>query len=204
MGKWLPKIYDKLMAPMEKRMFRSIRNSLVGQAQGQVLEIGSGTGLNFPYYTSKTDKVTAIEPDITMREQSLKRAQEASLVIDVQEADAERLPFPDDSFDTVIGTLVLCTIPDPDKALAEIRRVCKSDGRILFFEHVRVQQPFLARIQSAVTPLWKRLYDGCHLDRDTLSTIKKAGFSVDHVKEYKRGLFIVIEASNEDPHRSRQ
>ncbi len=195
MGKWFPKVYDTLMAPLEKRKFRLIRQRLIGKASGKVLEVGSGTGINFPFYNG-ADKVIATEPDSIMRERSLKRLKDASVPIDVIVGDAQALSYPDNSFDTVVGTLVLCTIPDPEKALNEMRRVCKPDGQILFFEHVLVKQPFFARLQDWSTPLWKKVCDGCHLNRDTLSTIKKVGFTVDNVDVHSRGLFLVIEAMN--------
>lgn len=159
------------------------------------MEVGSGTGFNFPYY-KHADKVIAIEPNPLMKQQSLKRIKGTKVPIEVIIGDAEVLPYPDDSFDTIVGTLVLCTIPDPEKALNEMRRVCKPNGKILFFEHVRVRQPIIASIQNWMTPLWKRVCDGCHLNRDTLSTIKKVGITVDELKEYNGGFILVIEATN--------
>lgn len=195
MGKWFPEIYETFMAPLEKFKLRSIRKGLIQKATGHVLEIGSGTGFNFPYY-KHADKVVAIEPNPVMRQKSLKRVKGMEVPIDINFGDAEVLPFPDDSFDTIVGTLVLCTIPDPEKALYEMRRVCKPNGKILFFEHVRVKQPLIARAQNWMTPLWKRVCDGCHLNRDSLSTIKNVGITVDDLKEYNQGFIIVIEATN--------
>lgn len=195
MGKWFPKAYDTLMAPLEKIKLRSIRKELIQKATGQVLEIGSGTGFNFPYY-KHADKVIAIEPNPLMKQQSLNRVKGTKVPIDVNIGDAEVLPYSDDSFDTIVGTLVLCTIPDPEKALNEMRRVCKPNGKILLFEHVLVRQPIIAGLQNWMTPLWKQVCDGCHLNRDTLSTIKKAGITVDDLKEYNRGFIIVVEATN--------
>lgn len=111
-------------------------------------------------------------------------------------ASAEQLPFPNNSFDTVVGTLVFCTIPYPEQALGEIRRVCKSEGQILLFEHVRLDHPFYGRLQDWLTPFWKKLCDGCHLNRNTLSIIEKAGFTITHVKHHYKGLFFVVEAIN--------
>lgn len=95
---------------------------------------------------------------------------------EVVEAPAERLPFPDDSFDTVVCTLVLCTVDDPDRAIAEVRRVLKPGGRLLLIEHVRSHDPRIARWQDRVTPLWKRIGHGCHPNRDTAAALARAGF----------------------------
>src|SRR5690606_5793131 len=120
---WFPKWYDTFMSPLEKRGFQRLRKSLIGKAQGKVLEIGSGTGANFPYY-DRAEEVTALDPNSMMREKSMVRAEQATVPIDVISGDVENLPFMDNVFDTVVGTLVLCTIPNPIKALEEIRRVC--------------------------------------------------------------------------------
>jgi ubiquinone/menaquinone biosynthesis C-methylase UbiE len=195
MGTWFERWYDRLMGPLEKRGFGKIRESLLSKAEGRVLEIGSGTGFNFPYY-EKADEVIAIEPQALMLEKSLERAKHSRVPITVISADAERLPFPDNHFDTVVGILVLCTIPDPEKALTEIRRVCKPDGKVLLFEHVRLNNPFLGPLQDWLTPVWKRLCDGCHLNRNTLDTVKHAGFNVVRIERFYRNIFLVVEAVN--------
>ncbi|WP_280769178.1 class I SAM-dependent methyltransferase [Salipaludibacillus daqingensis] len=197
MPNWLPHMYDTLMKPLERLKFRALRKGIIQKATGEVLEIGSGTGFNFPLYKN-ADKVIAIEPKAVMRDQSISRAKESHVSIEVKDADAQELPFADNSFDTVVGTLVLCTIPDPDKALYEIKRVCKPNGNILFLEHVQMPHSIFAKLQNWITPLWKRMCDGCHLNRDSLSTIKKAGFTIVQVKEYNSGFIITIEAKNED------
>ncbi|MFC4767129.1 class I SAM-dependent methyltransferase [Effusibacillus consociatus] len=196
MSKWFPRLYDTMMEPLEKRGFREIRKKLVHNLPGNVLEIGSGTGLNFPYY-KEAQKVIAIEPEPIMIERSLTRAKNAHVPIEVISAKSEQLPFPDNSFDAVVNTLVLCTIPDPVKALAEINRVCKSDGKVLFFEHVRLDDPILGRLQDWLTPVWKRLCDGCHLNRNTLELIKQAGFKVTRIQRYYKDIFLVIETLNQ-------
>lgn len=195
MGKWFPKFYDSLMGPLERGSFQPIRKQLIQNVHGQVLEVGSGTGINFPYYL-QAEKVIAIEPAPLMRDQSLNRAANAHVPIEVITARAEELPFPDDSFDVVVSTLVFCTIPDPIKALEEVKRACKPNGTVLFFEHVRLNHRFLGRLQDWLTPVWKRLCDGCHLNRDTLEVINQVGFKVIHVKRYYKDIFLVIEATN--------
>ncbi|MCM3431712.1 class I SAM-dependent methyltransferase [Brevibacillus agri] len=195
MGKWFPKLYDSLMSPLERRGIQNVRINLIQKAQGKVLEIGSGTGLNFPFYL-QAEQVVAIEPEPLMRKQSLLRANKSRVPIEVILAGAEELPFLDNSFDTVVGTLVLCTIPDPQKALEEIRRVCKPNGQILLFEHVKVNHPVLGRIQDWMTPVWQRLCDGCHLNRNTLEIVKHTGFHVRHIERHFKNIFVVIEAVN--------
>lgn len=177
MGKWFPKLYDTLMGPLERRGIQDIRKTLIQKASGKVLEIGSGTGLNFPHY-QRAESVVAIDPEPLMRKQSLLRANQATVPVEVIVAGAEELPFSNNSFDTVVGTLVLCTIPDPQRALYEIRRVCKPNGQVLLFEHVKINHLVLGRIQDWLTPIWKRLCDGCHLNRNTLELVKQTGFRV--------------------------
>jgi ubiquinone/menaquinone biosynthesis C-methylase UbiE len=195
MSRWFSKVYDSMMVPLEQKGLAEIRKNLIRHAQGKVLEIGSGTGLNFPYY-EQAENVTAIEPEEFMRERSLSRASRSHVPIDVILADAEILPFRDNTFDTVVGTLVLCTIPSPLKALEEVRRVCKPGGKILVLEHVRLDRPILGRIQDWLTPVWKHLCDGCHLNRNTLDLVSKAGFKIVRVKRYYKNIFLEIEIIN--------
>ncbi|OUM87883.1 MAG: methyltransferase type 11 [Bacillus thermozeamaize] len=194
---WFPKLYDHLMEPLERSGLRRIRQQLLKEAQGKVLEIGSGTGANFPFYDPvRVQCVIAVEPAEQMRRRSLAKIEQAAVPVDVVAAGAENLPFPDAFFDTVVGTLVFCTIPDPEKALQEVRRVCKPGGKVLIFEHVRLESPFLARLQDLLTPVWKRLCDGCHLNRNTLQLVRRSGLQVKRVESFYRDLFLVIEAVN--------
>ncbi|MGE7274838.1 class I SAM-dependent methyltransferase [Brevibacillus panacihumi] len=147
MGKWFAQLYDMFMMPIEKRGFHSIRKELLENATGAVLEIGAGTGLNFPYY-QHVDKVVAIEPNQTMRERAQQRLAFSNFPIELLEGDAQQLPYPDNTFDTIVGTLVFCTIPNPDIALREMKRVCKPDGKLLLFEHVRLSHTVFGRIQD--------------------------------------------------------
>ncbi|MGM0876908.1 MAG: class I SAM-dependent methyltransferase [Bacillota bacterium] len=195
MGKWFAEVYDFLMFPLERKGLRNIRKNIVRRAKGNVLEIGSGTGLNFPYY-EQANRVIAIEPNHLMKEKSLVRAKKVDIPIEILVTKAEELPFADNSFDSVVGTLVLCTIPIPSKALAEIRRVCKPDGDVLFFEHVRLNRPLLGRLQDWLTPVWKHFCDGCHLNRDTLELVRIAGFQVNHIEFYWKNIFVQIETIN--------
>ncbi len=182
------------MRPLEKKSFLTIRRQLIGKAHGEVLEIGCGTGVNFSFY--RQVKVTAIEPNEVLREAALRRSAQAQAPIHVMEGNAEALPFKDNSFDTVVATLVFCTIPDPQKAIREIMRVCKPGGRLLFFEHIRHEQSWAASLQDLLTPVWKRVFDGCHLNRDTEALLKREGIQITELKSYFKKLFITVEAEN--------
>jgi ubiquinone/menaquinone biosynthesis C-methylase UbiE len=151
------------------------RIRIVEGARGDVLEVGAGNGFNFPHYRAAT-RVVAIEPDPAMLKRGLPRARAASIPIELRPGDAHNLAFPDDSFDTVIFSLVLCTIPDPARALAEARRVLRPGGEIRFYEHVRSKDPAIARKQDRWLKPWRAVNLGCHPNRDTVATIESAGF----------------------------
>ncbi|WP_186578214.1 class I SAM-dependent methyltransferase [Aquibacillus kalidii] len=198
MGKCFPRIYDFAMAPLERKKLKGFRKNLIANAEGRVLEIGSGTGVNFGFYLPiRTKYVDAIEPNPDMKERSVKRIEAASVPIQVHLVGAEKLPFPDNTFDSVVATLVFCTIPDPEQALREIQRVSKPGSSILLFEHVRMNDsPFLAKIQEKLTPLWKKVCDGCHLNRNTKELILQSGLKVTHVNTYYKGLFVTMNCTN--------
>lgn len=187
--------YDFLMGPLEKRKFLRIRKGLLSKATGSVLELGAGTGVNFPLYEG-VKKVTAIEPSQHMIKCSLSKKKQSVVPIDIVQADAEVLPFGANTFDTVVATLVFCTIPNPEKAILELKRVCKHDGKILLFEHVKMENHFLSVLQDLLTPAWKKICDGCCLNRDTLKLLKAHGLTILTVEKYYRDLFIVVESVN--------
>jgi ubiquinone/menaquinone biosynthesis C-methylase UbiE len=142
-----------------------------------VLEFGAGTGLNLRLYPPETT-VVALEPEPTMARKALARSADASQV-HVVRGSAEALPFPDATFDMAVACLVFCTIEDPLWAAAEVRRVLRPDGRLLLYEHVRSPHPRGARCQDRLTPMWRRVGAGCHPNRDTMATLRAAGFDVD-------------------------
>lgn len=174
--KWFAAIYDKMLASEEKKFLGAIRAEMLKDVTGEVLEIGAGTGANFQYYPGGVH-VIAIEPDPFMLERARKRAVGASN-IELRQAAAEELPFPDASFDFVIDTLVLCSVRDPRKALAEIKRVLKPGGDIRLYEHVRYQNPIGALSQDIISPVWQWFGAGCHPNRDTGRLLREAGFEV--------------------------
>jgi ubiquinone/menaquinone biosynthesis C-methylase UbiE len=170
-------LYDPLGVFMERGWMGERRARLLSGARGAVLEVGGGTGANLTYYHD-VDRVTVVEPDPHMRKKLRPKAVTANVPIEVSAAGAEALPFPDASFDTVVSTLVLCTVPDQALALGEIRRVLRPGGRLLFVEHVRAAGPW-ARWQDRIEPLWGLLLGGCHPNRDTVSDIEEAGFEIE-------------------------
>jgi Methylase involved in ubiquinone/menaquinone biosynthesis len=198
MGRWGAALYDMVMAPLERGGFQAIRKKLLRRARGKVVEIGAGTGVNFPYYT-EAEHVIALDPAPAMVARSLPRTAHVAVPIEVIVANAEALPFPDHTFDTVVGTLVLCTISDPRQALCEMRRICQPAGTALFFEHVRVHHPLIGWLQDWLTPLWKHMAGGCHLNRDMLALLTQAGFDMTCIVPYYKGLFLVIEAQTSSP-----
>jgi SAM-dependent methyltransferase len=144
-------LYDPMMAATEKAGPADQRRELLEQARGRVLEIGGGTGANLPYYGASVDEVVFIEPEESMARRLERKLTNSNLRARVVRAPAEALPFEDASFDVVVSTLVLCTVSDQPRALAEIHRVLKPDGRLLFVEHVRSDDAKLARWQDSST-----------------------------------------------------
>jgi ubiquinone/menaquinone biosynthesis C-methylase UbiE len=173
---WFAALYDRMTASMERGFMGATRRSLVGSVTGRVLEIGCGTGANFAHYAAA--EVVATEPDPHMLARATRRAAETGRPIDLRQAPAEALPFPDGSFDTVVSTLVLCTVGDPPRALAEVRRVLRPGGTFHFCEHVRSDRAWAALVQDAITPLWRRLAGGCHPNRDVIGLIRAAGLDL--------------------------
>lgn len=181
-GRLWSALYDPFLKATEDAGLREMRRELLLQARGRVLELGAGTGLNLDLYPERIADLTVTEPDPHMTKQLQKKLAESRRPVEVIEAPAERLPFDDDSFDTAVVTLVLCTVPDPAGALKEIRRVLRPGGQFLFLEHVRSHDPGLAKWQDRLETPWRILGDGCHCNRDTVSTISTAGFELGEVE----------------------
>lgn len=175
MGKFADN-YDACMRPLEQRFLAIRRQRLIPQATGAVLEIGGGTGANLPLYQAVTSLVFT-DPDPAMLRIAQTKPRPPQLPVTFLEATAEALPFPPASFDTVVSTLVLCSVVHPQQALAEIRRVLRPGGRFLALEHIR-PRGWLGYLADALTPLQKRLAAGCHLNRQTHQAIRQAGFSI--------------------------
>jgi ubiquinone/menaquinone biosynthesis C-methylase UbiE len=157
--------------------FAALRRDLLADAHGTVVEIGAGTGLNFPHYPDGVD-VIATEPDPHMFKRAEKAARRASTNVTARRVAAESLPFDDGSIDVVVSTLVLCSVPDQGATLAEIDRVLRLGGGLLLLEHVRSEDPALARRQDDREARHVRFAGGCHPNRDTLQRVADAGFDV--------------------------
>lgn len=183
-GRAFSAIYDRGFKATEEAGLREMRHELLAQAWGRVLELGAGTGLNLEHYPEGIEGLTLAEPDPHMMKHLRAKLADSgkSSKISVVEAPGEDLPFADDSFDTVAVTLVLCTVPDQEATLAEIKRVLKPDGRLLFLEHVRSRSPELAKWQDRLERPWRFLGDGCHCNRDTVAAIDAAGFAVGDIE----------------------
>ena len=155
------------------------REKVVPMASGRVLEIGFGAGHNLPYYhASQVESVVGIDPCATSWKLAQPRAASLGVPLEFIEGSAEEMPLPDAAFDSVLMTYSLCTIPDAHKALEEIRRVLKPEGRLLFCEHGVAPDPGVSRWQARINPLWRRLMGGCNLNRPIVDWIEQAGFSV--------------------------
>ncbi|WP_182380126.1 class I SAM-dependent methyltransferase [Nocardioides sp. WS12] len=174
--------YDRIMEGAEKSVLRAHRQALVGRASGRVLEIGGGTGANLPFYGDDVAELVITEPEEPMARRLEDKLAASARTAEVVRAPAEDLPFVDASFDVVVSTLVLCTVGDPAKSLTEIRRLLKPDGRLLFLEHVRSDDPGLARWQDRLHGIQVRIGHGCHCNRDTLASIESAGFTVSELR----------------------
>jgi ubiquinone/menaquinone biosynthesis C-methylase UbiE len=158
-------------------MVRRQRAQVVPLARGRVLEIGIGTGLNLPHYDrTRVTRITGVDPALAMHPLARRRAAQAGLDVDLVGLSAERLPLPDASFDTVVVTYSLCTIPQPLAALQEMHRVLAPDGRLLFLEHGRAPEASVRRWQDRLQPLWGHIAGGCHLGRDVPLLLGTAGF----------------------------
>jgi ubiquinone/menaquinone biosynthesis C-methylase UbiE len=176
--------YDRFQASMEREFFGDIRSDLLADARGRVIEIGSGTGANLQHYPRTIEELVCTEPEEPMARRLREKAAASGLQVRVVEAPAERLPFDDDSFDTAVAALVLCTVTDPQATMAELARVLKPGGRFVFMEHVRAQDPKLAKWQDRLHPLWLRFGHGCNCNRATYETIEESPLVIER---HRRG-----------------
>jgi ubiquinone/menaquinone biosynthesis C-methylase UbiE len=179
LGGWLfACFYDRLTASVEAAGLRAHRERLLRQAAGHVIEVGAGTGANLPFYGGAVEKVTMAEPEAPMAHRLARRIREQGRDVDLVQAPAEQLPFPDGQFDTAVSTLVLCTVADQARALRELRRVLKPGGRLLFIEHVRSDEPGLAAWQDRLNRLNRIVAHGCNCNRATVEAIRDAGLTI--------------------------
>ena len=181
----LPRILD---LAMRNEALDPYRHKIIGSARGLVLEVGVGSGMNLPLYGRAVDSVYGLDPTPELLDLARQRAREAAVPIFLVRASAEEIPFATSVFDTAIITWTLCSIPKPTIALAEIRRVLKSDGQLVFVEHGLSPEIGVARWQHRLTPCWSWISGGCHLDRKTDDLLRRAGFDIkDLATGYMKG-----------------
>jgi ubiquinone/menaquinone biosynthesis C-methylase UbiE len=177
----LPRFQDKVM---DRKAAREVRERVCAGLRGNVIEIGFGTGLNTPHYPSAVAKVSAIEPSAICMRIAEPRIRQASAVIELEGLDGEHLDLQDEAFDTALSTWTLCTIPNLEMALGEVRRVLKPGGSFHFVEHGHAPDARVSRWQDRLEPLNKRIAGGCHLTRRIPEMIEQAGFVVEQLDCY--------------------
>jgi SAM-dependent methyltransferase len=181
-------LYDRIMRRGEERSMRKRRGELIANARGRTLEIGAGTGANIPYYPDAVRELILAEPFEPMRRRLERKLGESGKSASTLDASAEAIPLEDESVDTVVSTLVLCTVDFPDLALAEVRRVLRPGGQLLFLEHVRSHSLRVARWQDRLETPWRHFGAGCRCNRDTIASIAAAGFSTQYEDAHWMGV----------------
>ena len=187
-------LYDRITRRGEKLMMGRRRAELIAQARGRTLEIGAGTGANLLHYPQQVEELILTEPFEPMRRRLEGKLRDSGVAATVLAAPAESLPLDDESIDTVVSTLVLCTVDFPDRALAEIARVLKPGGQLLFIEHVRSDSPRWARWQDRLETPWRHFAAGCRCNRDTLASVEAAGFETEHENLHWKGSPPIVAA----------
>lgn len=178
-NRWiLPQVIE---VAMRQKNFVPFRERTAGAAHGRVLEIGIGSGLNLSSYPAGIETVCGVDPSAELLAKASVRVANVQFPVRLVEASSEKLPLEDRSFDTVVMTFTLCSIPDVGAALLEIRRVLKPEGELLFAEHGRAPDPDVMRWQDRITPVWKRIGGGCHLNRKIDDLVQAAGFRLERL-----------------------
>ena len=180
-GRAFAAIYDRSLKGVEQAGLREMRREVLSQAEGRTIDLGAGTGVNFDLFPDAVSELVMVEPGQHMIKQLRAKVGDGA-GLEVVQASAQELPFADDSFDTAVFTLVLCTVPDPAAALGETARVLKPGGKLLFIEHVRADETGLARWQNRVEKPWRFFADGCHCNRDTVAAIEASPMRLDQVE----------------------
>jgi ubiquinone/menaquinone biosynthesis C-methylase UbiE len=173
---------------MRREELVAYRSRIVSAAEGRVLEIGIGSGLNLPFYSRKVERLIGLDPSAKLLSMLRRNLRRNSSLVELIEGSAEAIPLENNSVDTVVTTWTLCSIADADRALREMHRILVPAGRLLFVEHGRAPEPTVRWWQDHLTPIWKRLGGGCHLNRAIQILVEDAGFQFDHLETgYMRG-----------------
>jgi SAM-dependent methyltransferase len=182
------RFFHRFSGLMEREVGRR-RDELLAGLTGRVLEVGAGNGMNFRHYPPRVDSVVAVEPEPYLRGKAEEAALRAPVPVSVRDGVADPLPFDEGEFDAAVACLVLCTVPDPERALQELRRVLRPGGELRFLEHVRSPNPRKAGVQRRLDAwgAWPRMSGGCHCSRDTRASIEAAGFTVASVRDFSLG-----------------
>ncbi len=178
-------VYDWVLAPSEAAGLAARRRDLLATATGAVLEVGAGTGLNLPHYPESATRLVLSDPDRFMRRKLATRARRLGRDVEIVDADAERLPFLENTFDEVVATLVLCSVAARATSLHEIRRVLRPRGRLRFLEHVAASRHGPSRLQHLVGPVHRTVAGGCRLDLALLDLLHAGGFAVEACEEWE-------------------
>jgi len=174
---WLfPRVLDLVM---QQKQMTPFRDQIGKAAQGRVLDVGIGSGLNLVFFGAGTERIYGVDPSAELLRFAARRARCTSIPVELVSGSADALPLDDKSMDTVVTTFTLCSVGDPAASLAEIRRVLKPGGKLLFAEHGRAPEDGVARWQDRLTPIWRRIAGGCHLNRKPDELIASAGFHID-------------------------
>lgn len=178
------RMYERISERSDRRGSAEHRDRLLDGLAGRVIEVGAGNGRNFDHYPSAVTEVVAVEPEDQLRALAENAAVAAPVPITVRSGHADALPAHGGEFDAAVVSLVLCSVPTPSRTLSEIRRVLRPGGELRFYEHVRSIRPLLGLLEDLITPLWARVGGGCHPNRDTVTTIRDAGFVVDTLHRF--------------------
>lgn len=178
------RMYQRMGAAAEKAGAAEHRDRLLAELTGRVIELGAGTGLNFTHYPPAVTEVVAVEPEPYLRSKAIEAAGRASVAVTIVDGTANAIPLPDASVDAGVASLVLCSVPDQQAALEELRRVIRPGGELRFYEHVAADDPRWARRQRRGDRVWSWFAGGCHVDRRTADAITAAGFEIDQCDQF--------------------
>ena len=178
------RVYQRLSAESERRGTAERCDRALAGLRGRVIEIGAGNGMNFAHYPKEVAEVVAVEPEDQLRGLAEQAAKTAPVAVTVVAAHADDLPFDDAAFDAGVVSLVLCSVPDPGRTLAELGRVLKPGAELRFFEHVRSANPVIGALQTLITPVWAAGGGGCHLNRDAAAAIRDSGYEIETIDRF--------------------